>query len=499
MRRVLRAIRHPGESFLQRVLNAGVWAFAMRGASRALHLVRTIILARLLTPGDFGLMALATITLLFLETFTRAGFRNALIQREGDIEGYIDTAWTVEVLRTAATAALLVAGAPLVAAFYGNAEVVPVLRVMAIALLITGLTNMATVYLDRELDFKRVFRFEVAERMTEVLFAVTAGFLLRSVWALVIGAIAGAVGRVVASYVLVPRRPRLEFDRSKALELFRYGRWIYGSIVLWFLTSELDDILVGRLAGAATLGLYRMAYTVSQSLVTEIAQTTNQVVFPAFSRLQSDAARMRAGLVRSIHFIAFIAFPAAAGFLVLGHDLTRVLFGDQWLEMVPALRILSLAAAVKAVAAPVSVMFEGAGRPDMVTRLELGRLVIMAGGLYPAISAYGMEGAAWVTLGASVLVDGATLFVGKRFLDVSPTHLAAAMGWPLANTVVSGAAVAATLLALGPGFGAGGLAAAILAGVVAYGLAVIAASRWLRYRELTTLLASLHAAEGRSR
>ena len=310
-------------------------------------------------------------------------------------------------------------------------DAVPILQVMASIALINGFTNMAIVRWDRELRFDRVFRFQLTQRMTEVFVAIGVALIWPSVWALVIGAVAGSVARVTASFALEPRRPHFHIIRAQVRKLTRFGKWIYITNVLSYLTAELDDVLVGRMLGAAPLGLYRMAFTISQSVVTEIAQTINQVMFPAFSLIQQSKDRIIAALTTSTHLTAFIAFPMSAVFIVAAEPLTQVLLGSKWLGMVTALQILAATGAVRTISSLATVMFEGAGSPHLSTRYAAIKLTVLVVTIVPLINSYGIEGAATATLlaASSVLIP-----VTRRVRMYSPAQFGRylqAMAWPL--------------------------------------------------------------------
>jgi lipopolysaccharide exporter len=466
----------------------------MRIAIRGAQLVRTVILARLLAPDDFGLMAMATITILLVESLSRTGFRNALVQFDRDIDDYIDTAWTVEVLRGLVLGGLVVAGAPLIGSFFGSVEVVPVVQVVALSVVITGLTNMALVKLDRDLAFNRVFRFEVTQRVVEVVVGIAAAFALRSVWALVIGLIAGSMARVIASYVLMPHRMRFAVDRAKLGEMYRYGKWIYRTNLSEVLSGELDDIMVGRILGVDLLGLYRMAYTLSQSLVTEIGQTTNQVVFAAFARMQNTGRAIKEALVRSAHFVAFLVFPMAVGFIVAGEQIVFVLLGEQWMDMVPSFQVLTVAGTLEAVTAVVKIMFESIGVPQLATRYSIVRLGVLAVLIYPTVQAWGLLGASVSVLASSVVSNLLVVRASGRF-GAGFRALATAFAWPFLNSLVMGVVVLLVSSALGSESSVLGLAVAIGSGVLTYVGSVWLASRFFSYAEPREFLRRLRGGE----
>ena len=478
-----------GRGFGSNVVSAGAWAFAMRISVRVLQLIRTVVLARLLTPDDFGLMGFAVIALLTLNMLSRTGFWEALVQYKGDIEEWLDTAWTIEAIRGLVIGGIVFVGAPFIAAFFGDPDAVEILRVMALSPVLIGFTNLAIARFDRALNFRKVFVFETSQAVAEVSAALIAAFALRSVWALVIGVIAGSAMRVIASFALAPRRPKLVIVRDHAISMFRYGRWIFGSFVLWLLTNEIDDILVGRLLGAGPLGLYRMAYTLSQSMVTEIAQTMNQVVFPAFSQMQDDLTRLAQGYRQAVHLVSFLAFPAAFGFVVLGHDMTRVLLGQDWLPMVPALQVLSIAGAIRAISTVTGIMFEGAGSPQTVTRYQTYRLVGLVVTIYPAISQFGLAGAAWATVFATLVGDVPMLVRAGRFLGVRRVTLLRGVVIPLVNSTAMAGVVWLSSSWFGESVGAPALIALVLLGVAVYFAGVLTGSRFLGYTEVSEVIA----------
>ena len=146
-----------GEPTGKRVVHAGFWAFALHVSDRSFGLGRTIVLARLLSPDDFGLFGIATLAMLALETFSRTGFHPALIQKIGDIKPYLDTVWTVHAIRGLILALILFGVAPYVAAFFGEPAAVPIVQVIGLSLIFQGLTNLGTVYFQKELVFHKQF------------------------------------------------------------------------------------------------------------------------------------------------------------------------------------------------------------------------------------------------------------------------------------------------------------------------------------------------------
>jgi O-antigen/teichoic acid export membrane protein len=249
--------------------------------NRALGFIRTIILARLLAPEDFGLLGIALLSISMLETFSKTGFDSALIQKKENVESYLDTAWTVSALRGILLFFILLFSAPLIARFFNTPAAAQVIRVIALFTLLAGLRNIGILFFQKELEFNKQFSYEFSATLVDLTVAITLAFILRNVWALVWGGLAASLVRLVLSYVLHPHRPRMRIDREGFQELFGFGKWVLTSGILVFLVTQGDDILVGKLLGVTALGLYQMAYTLSNLPATEVTHMISKVTFPA--------------------------------------------------------------------------------------------------------------------------------------------------------------------------------------------------------------------------
>ena len=234
---------------ITRAARGGAWVFLLRMTVQLLMAVKLLVLARLLSPNDFGIMGIALLVISLFETFSVTGIDAALVRKREEIESYLDTAWTIQMLRGLCLGLIAYASAPLVAHFFQTPDVVSVLRAIALAFVIRGLINSATVYFQREMDFNKTFILGVAEAVSDALVSICLALILRSVWALAIGYLAGTVAKAITSYALHPRRPTLRIDLTKVRELSGFGRWFLGSNVLTYLGTNLDGVVIGRLLG----------------------------------------------------------------------------------------------------------------------------------------------------------------------------------------------------------------------------------------------------------
>lgn len=468
---------HPGSGLNARVVHAGAWSLGLRIALQVFKTAKLVILARLLAPNDFGLMGVALVVLALLETLTVTGFDAALIQRRGTIRSHLNTAWTIELLRKAAIAGLLVVGAPLAVGLFNEPAAVPIIRALALAVLISGFVNIGIVHFQRELEFQKQFVFQLAGTVAEVGVGVAAALITRDVWALVYGAVAGNIARVAVSYAIHAYRPRLELNLRKARELYSFGKWVLASDVVVYLLNNVDYVVVGRLLGAPALGLYRIAFQISQLVATELTLAVGRVMFPAYSMLQAEGPRLRRAYLRTLTAIALAAMPFGTLLALLAGDLAPTLLGPRWSDMAGALALLSLAGLLRSLASTTGPLFRGIGRPGLVAGLASARLAVLVPLLYPMTTRWGLTGTAGAVLLSSLVVQGFSVGLGLRTVGATRADAWRAVGVPAVLAGLAAGAVVGADFLLAPAPALLRLLLAGAAGGVAYLAGLFAAIR----------------------
>ena len=301
-------------------IKGGFWVFSIRAITRIFTIVKLIILARLLAPKDFGTMGIALLTLSILDVFSKTGFNEKLIQEKDDIVHDLDTAWSVLLIRGVILSTIIFFIAVPVAAFFKNPEAVKVIRLLAISPLLIGAVNIGIVYFQRELLFQKQFIYDVSGSLADFAVAVIAAIILRNVIALVLGAIVGNAVRFVVSFIISSYRPKFKIDIRVFKKMYKFGKWVFGSGILIFITTQGDDIFVGKFLGTISLGFYQMAYKVSNMASTEIVNVISKVTFPVYSRLQDNRERMKKTYLKVLQFTAFLAIPLCFLIIVLSND-----------------------------------------------------------------------------------------------------------------------------------------------------------------------------------
>ncbi len=386
------------ESLANKVVRGGIWVFTLRITNRCLGFIRTIILARLLVPEDFGLIGIAMLAASTLASFSHTGFQSALIQKKDDIKTYLDVAWTTLAIRGIVLSAILFLSAPLIAEFFNSVQAELVIMVIAVNALIAGFGNIGIVFFQKDLQFKKQFIYDFSATIVDLVVSISLAFILRNVWALVWGGVAKNITRFCLSYILHSYKPRLSFSKDKFRDLFGYGIWISGSTILIFLITQGDDIFVGRMLGVTALGFYQMAYLLSNLPSTEITDVISRVTFPAYSKLQDDLMKIRDAYLKVLQVTAYVSIPLAGGIWVLSFEFTHIFLGEKWLPMVPAINILALAGAIGSISATTRPIFHGIGKPKVDTTWQIIKLLLLVAVIYPLTIKWGISGSAIAVL-----------------------------------------------------------------------------------------------------
>lgn len=447
------ALARSGGALSNRVLHSGLWTIVQRVSVRGLNFLQLIVLARLLVPEDFGLFGIALLTRQTLDTLLRFEIDSALIQRSDDARSYLDTAWTLKVLKALVVAAGLLLTAPYVAAFFSAPGASPLIRVLGLVVLLQGFENIGVVYFRKELEFRREFTLAFSKAVANALVAISLALVLGSVWALMAGIVAGAGTRLVFSYLLHPYRPKLEFDRGRARDLWGYGKWLFGSSSLVYASTQGDDILLGRWLGATSLGVYQLAYRISNAVATEVTHVISSVALPAYSKLQDSVESMRRSFVATFGVTSLVVMPLAVAIVLFIPGFVRHVIGEQWERAIDPVRILALAGLLRAFTACWGPFYRAQAQTDKPFWKNAVRVALTLGPAYPLTMLYGIEGMSLCVvagIGGSLAYDLLRGGSGEA-VEVGARDLIREMSGPTVATVGTAASVAGLRVLVDPG------------------------------------------------
>ena len=292
----------PEDRLLRQTAGAVAWNYLSFGLGKLLVLITTAILARLLTPEEFGIVGFATLAISYISVVKDFGMGAALIQRRGQVEEAADTVFTFNLLvgicLTLATTVL----APLVATYFREPLVTPLLRLLGVTFAINALGAVHIARLQRQLDFQRKLVPDLGRALIKGAVSIGMAMMGYGVWSLVAGQLAGTIGAVIIAWIVLPWWPRVRIVRQVARSMLRFGTTILGIDVLTVLSDNMDYLIVGRLMGNVAMGLYTLAYRLPELLVFNVLWVLAAALFPAFSKVQDEPDMLRRGFLGSRRF-----------------------------------------------------------------------------------------------------------------------------------------------------------------------------------------------------
>ncbi len=411
-----------------------VWMVLFKLTERSLGLISTIILARLLVPEDFGLIALAMSMIAALELMSAFSFDIVLIQKQDDTsDGHYNTAWTFNVLFGVISAAILVLLAKPAAHFYTEPRLETIMYFLAMGNLIQGFENIGIIAFRKEMQFNKEFVFLLGKKLSGFSVTVPLAFILGNYWALVAGILSGKSAGVLLSYIMNKYRPW--FSLSCAKELFHFSKWLFINNIIFFLNNRSTDFILGKIGGPRELGLYTIGYEISNLPTTELVAPINRAVFPGYAKIKDDLSKLTDGFISVIALITMLAVPAGVGIAACASLLIPVVLGNKWLEAIPLIQLLAMSGAVGAMQTNIGSIYLALGKPRVLTLLASIQAIVLIGLVIFLSKRYGAIGAAWGSFITVLISFPLNYVVLMKFIPVGLSRLFAAMWRPVLSAL----------------------------------------------------------------
>lgn len=385
-------IKENDRTLVSNVAHGTLWVIISYSFSNILYFLRTLVLIKLLSPIDFGLMGVATVVIDMFNRFTETGIGMALIQKKEINKTTLDTAWIIIFVRGIALFILLYLFSPLVADFYNNAFLTNILKFISLSFLFNGIASIGIYLFVKELNFKDKAIFEQTNALTNTIVSVILAFVFKNVWALAIGHIIGTIIGSIFSYILYPFRPSLNFSLKEAKGLFHFGKYVFASALVTFFVMRGPDALVGKVLGLSFLGFYVAASGIANIPATSITHLISQIAFPAYAKLQDDLSALRDGYLKITRLTAFLSAPIAGGIFMLIPEFVQIFLGTKWMPIVVPVRILCIFGFFRSIYSAISPVLYGIGRPDLEFKVTFFNFVVTAVLIYPFTKGMGIIG-----------------------------------------------------------------------------------------------------------
>lgn len=359
------------EDLKAKTVRGVAWSFVERFSVQGVTFILELIIARLVGPDNFGLIAMLAIFMSVSQVFIDGGFSSALIQRQERSETDFSTVFYINLGISMALYALLFACAPLIAAFFGQPILEPVTRVYSLNLVINSLVAVNKTKLTIAVDFKTQSKISFFSALLSGLLGVALAFMGWAVWAIVWQTIASAVLNVLLSFYYVRWFPRARFSTASFHKLFAFGSKLLVANIISSVYAKIYDVVVGKKFSANQLGLYSRADKFNQFASSNISGILQRVSFPVLSRIQDDDTRLLGAYRKYLQMSALVVFPLIMGLCGIARPLIELLLGQQWMGTVPLLQILSFAYLWDCVVIVNLNLIYVKGHSDYVLRLEI--------------------------------------------------------------------------------------------------------------------------------
>jgi lipopolysaccharide exporter len=420
------------------------WLVLFKLTERSIGIVSTLILARVLVPEDFGLVAMATSILASLDLLGAFSFDMALIQNQHAARHHYDTAWTFAVMFGVLKAVALCALAFPAAHFFREARLPPLVFALAAYTLIEGFDNVGIVAFQKDLELHKEFRFGLVKKMVGFAVTVSLAFWLRSYWALMAGILAARLTSSLLSYAMHPFRPK--FSLAGAGDLFSFSKWLLLNNFLIFVNNRGTDFVIGKLAGARALGLYSVSYEIANLPTTELVWPISRAVFPGYARMANDPPRLREAFLQVISLVAIFTVPAGVIIALAAEPIVQVLLGAKWSDAAPLIHVLAVFGIVRSLHGPTGSIYLALGKPRFVAGFQCVQLGAAIGLMLVLVPLHGTIGAAYALLAGASVAMISNYFFALRELHLPVAELMRALWRP----GVGAAAMVAAVRVMGP-------------------------------------------------
>jgi len=471
-------------SLTSKVLTSLGWVFTNIAAKNAIQFVRMVVLwGGLLEPEEFGLNAMAWVAIGGFSLLQDMGFLSALIQRKTDLEAATSVTWYANVFIRLVVFALLFFTAPLVAASFNPAsklELIAVLRVASLSIVLGSLTSVNQALLRKRFQFKRLLVVDTSAVLVLTGTQILLAYLGHGVWSLVYGHLASVATRTILLWCLSPIRLG-RFDLRVAKEMWRFGMHMsFATVGLW-LIKNMDYFLVGRYLGEAALGLYTLAFKLSDLIAVNVARTLGTVLFPAFAEIGHDYDRVRSAWLRAVRYSMVGIVPMGVALITFAPEIVLVFFPERTIVTVP-MAILTLFALCRGVGVPLGDLAKGIGKPVILTRVVFFHVVVMAPILFVVTTnvvgtRMGLIAVSVVVSGSAIFAISLSLFLTSREVKFTARQVVSALLPAVTSGLVmgvSGWGAKALFFALAPGVPT--LLVLVVAGILslcAYGISLL--------------------------
>ncbi|MBI5044744.1 MAG: lipopolysaccharide biosynthesis protein [Candidatus Levybacteria bacterium] len=407
-------------SYLKKTVIGVSWVSGFRVSSRVITFFRIIVLARILSPSQFGLFGIATLVLAFLEILTETGINVFLVQQDDEIDHYIDNAWLISILRGTVIFFAILLLSPLIAMFFNSPHVVSLLQLISLVPLIRGFINPSIVKYQKNFHFQKEFYYRLVIFLFDSFVAVTLAVLTKDASSFVWGLVAGAILEVFLSFIFLHPRPHFTTNFTHVKRIIHSGKWVTLFGVFNFIAQKGDNIMVGRIMGTTSLGIYEMGYNLSTLPISEVSDVVNKVVFPIYVKIRNDYQRLRIAFFKIMLIVSSVVILFSTTIFLLPKEVIILFLGEKWLDVFPILKILAIYGLLRGILGTTASLFLSLKKQRYVAIMTFVRVITLMVLVYPFTMQWGLHGTSMSALLSVVAeVPIALYYIDKIFLKTN--------------------------------------------------------------------------------
>ena len=420
----------------RKVISGFSWVALIVYANRLFGFITTLILAKLLAPKDFGLVAIASMVIEILNLFKDMGLSEAMIYQKGDVHRSGSTAFILVVGLNIILFGLASILSPFASDFYENPLVTPVIILISSNLVWNSIRAIPYAIIRKNIDFKSLVLPDILPVIIASIVSIVMALYGFGVWSLVIRSILVSLLGMLLIWKYTDFRPSFHFDKLVAKELFNYGKFIVGTSIFLVSLYNIDKFYVSKFAGIAALGFFELAMRIANLPVSEFSHIVGNVMFPVFSKMNDQKDAMKIAFLKTLRYSSMISIPMAVGISVYGPPLILNIYGEKWAPMTPLLQILAFYAMMRSVSSIVYDTFKATGNPNVMQRFVIMKLALVGVLGIPALHFFDLEGICMLILLTYIIAFIFESFTLARILDMTVLSIWRNLLFPLGNSFI---------------------------------------------------------------
>jgi lipopolysaccharide exporter len=428
----------PASNLTQKTVKGVFWAYLSFIGGKGLTFLSTVILARLLLPEEFGLIGYCLVVIQYVDILNSAGISTALIARREKVQEAANAALMANIIFGLLCFAIAWVIAGPVSVFFKAPEIVPLFRVLALSLPLTGLGIVPETMLRREMKFQTVLISDVSRNFIKGAVSIGLAIMGYGVWSLVWGQIAGVLTGTILSWILAGWRPTWRFDTEASRSIVTYGFHIILLETAGAFRNNVDYLLVGRILGAASLGFYTMAYRIPELLIRSLNYVVGNVSLPALAITQSDKGRMKKFYFGYLRFLSMFVFPVGVGLAFTSPVFIPLFLSEKWANAIVPTALISIALGITALGYVPGVLYKAISRPDILNKLAFIKMPIAVLILWYS-TRWGIVGVAAGQIAIGLFSVSLDLLVANRVMRYSLGELVRSIAPAFVSTLMMAA------------------------------------------------------------